>query len=152
MISRPPPRVETGGGLKGRGPHQKKDSSPGPMKSCFILRLNITWQRPTLKGVINLSLIYFCQCWTISNFMGALDRAQRALSNAPPLSRDHRKPSHCVACEGLRSWLRRTVVIPGEIAPLRPLQPPAYSSSCIPVPRGCTGAALARLVQVVGVY
>ena len=83
--------------------------------------------------------------------MGALDRAQRALSNAPPLSRGHRKPSHCAGCEGLRSWPRRGRMIHQVISPPRPLQPPAHSPPCIPVPRGCTGTALTRLVQVAGV-
>jgi hypothetical protein len=83
--------------------------------------------------------------------MGALDRAQRALSNAPPLSRDHRKPSHCVTCEGLRSWQRRGEMIPQVISPPRLLQPAAHGSPCILVPRGCTKTALTRWVQVAGV-
>ena len=51
----------------------------------------------------------------------------------------------------MRSWPRRGKMIRQVISLLRLLQPAAHSPPCTPVPRGCTGAALARLVQVAGV-
>ena len=83
--------------------------------------------------------------------MGPSDASQRDLSGGTQVSRDHPKPWSAPSCEVLRSPWRHGECDPRCDPPARPLQPAPHVSPCIPVPRGCTGTALTRLVQVAGV-
>ena len=57
-------------------------------------------------------------------------------------------PSPCGTSEPFRTKLRHgRVGSTGKPSP-RPLQPAAHVSPCVPVPRGCTGTALTRWLQI----